>query len=247
MISYSFQTIGVERKAIAQIIAEASNTDAIYAGPPSFAYRVGDISIDRNSLVKMPINERSEDVLQALKEKGVTTESEGIVTILMKQHTGVSLRNLVNIIASKDRLLQAALGRTASTLPLPLVELVNSIRLEDAGDFAEVVRGQDTGGLSFDFKRKTIGFSFFNASLELETVKAYAALCSALDEQAKKQKHASFQQKDTENQKYTFRCFLLRLGFIGDELKAERKVLMANLEGNGAFRKKEVRNEEAVC
>ena len=41
---------------------------------------------------------------------------------------------------------------------------------------------------------------------------------------------------DTDNDKYTFRCFLLRLGFIGNDYKATRKVLLKNLTGNSAFR-----------
>ena len=41
---------------------------------------------------------------------------------------------------------------------------------------------------------------------------------------------------ETDNDKYAFRCFLLRLGFIGDEYKIARKVLLRNLTGNSAFR-----------
>ncbi len=41
---------------------------------------------------------------------------------------------------------------------------------------------------------------------------------------------------ETDNDKYAFRCFLLRLGFIGDEYKAARKILLGNLTGNSAFR-----------
>lgn len=247
MNSYSFQARGTERKAVARIIAEAINAEAGYAGPPSFAYVVDDISIDRNGLVTIPFGERVEDVLQALKEKDIAVEGDGIITIPADQHTGVSLRNLVNIIFGKERLLQIALGRREPLVPLPLVELVNSVRLEEAEDFAEVIGGQDTGGLSFDFERNTISFGFFNASLEVDIIKAYAVLCTALDALAKKQKYTSFLQKDTDNPKYAFRCFLLRLGFIGHELKVERKILMANLEGNSAFRNKPERIEEAAC
>ena len=37
--------------------------------------------------------------------------------------------------------------------------------------------------------------------------------------------------------KHTFRCFLLRLGFIGDDSKVARRILLQNLSGNSAFRK----------
>jgi hypothetical protein len=38
------------------------------------------------------------------------------------------------------------------------------------------------------------------------------------------------------NEKYTFRCFLLRLGFIGPEYKDERKILLRNLSGSSAYK-----------
>lgn len=41
---------------------------------------------------------------------------------------------------------------------------------------------------------------------------------------------------ETDNDKYAFRCFLLRLGFIGKEYKMARRILLRNLTGNSAFR-----------
>jgi hypothetical protein len=248
MSCYSFKATGLERKQIALVISEATAAQVKYAGPPTFAYEVGYYSIDRNSAITAPVDESLSKVLAALKEKGVTAEGDGIITIPMDKNTGVSLRNLVNSISSKDRLLQKALGRTEPLVPYPLVELVNSVRLETAEDFVEAIDGQNTGGLLFDLKVKTIGFGFYSATLEAEEVKAYLALSNALDEQAKRVRHTSFAQKEAENDKYTFRCFLLRLGFIGDEFKTERKILLSRLEGNGAFKAKAAKSkEEAIC
>lgn len=55
-------------------------------------------------------------------------------------------------------------------------------------------------------------------------------------------------ERDTGNDKYAFRCFLLRLGFIGPEYKQERKILLQNLTGSSAFKavpQKEVADDEA--
>ena len=49
-------------------------------------------------------------------------------------------------------------------------------------------------------------------------------------------KRVTATEKPVENEKYAFRCFLLRLGFIGDEYKTDRKVLLANLDGSSAFK-----------
>ena len=53
------------------------------------------------------------------------------------------------------------------------------------------------------------------------------------------QKRVQAKEKPVENEKYAFRCFLLRLGFIGAEYKQTRKVLLKNFEGSSAFRTQE--------
>jgi hypothetical protein len=53
---------------------------------------------------------------------------------------------------------------------------------------------------------------------------------------AKEAKRVTATEKPTDNEKYAFRCFLLRLGFIGNEYKACRKILLKNLAGSSAFK-----------
>ena len=53
---------------------------------------------------------------------------------------------------------------------------------------------------------------------------------------AKTAKRVTAKEKDTDNEKYAFRCFLLRLGFIGDEFKGARKILLSRLSGSSAFK-----------
>ena len=43
-------------------------------------------------------------------------------------------------------------------------------------------------------------------------------------------------ETEVESEKYAFRCFLLRLGYVGEESKADRKILLRNLSGHAAFR-----------
>ena len=63
-------------------------------------------------------------------------------------------------------------------------------------------------------------------------MKFITALCNM----AKTQTRISPKEKEAENEKYAFRCFLLRLGFIGDEYKTDRKVLLQHLEGSSAHK-----------
>ena len=82
----------------------------------------------------------------------------------------------------------------------------------------------------------TIEFRAFNGTLHAGKIKAYIQLCLAISAQALESKSASPTRPDTDNPKYTFRCWLLRLGFIGDEFATAREHLTANLPGNAAWR-----------
>lgn len=71
---------------------------------------------------------------------------------------------------------------------------------------------------------------------EGEETAAYSAFIAALVDMVKRQKRIVATEKEVENEKYAFRCFLLRLGFIGDEYKTARKILLRNLTGSSAWK-----------
>ena len=76
----------------------------------------------------------------------------------------------------------------------------------------------------------------FNSTLHAGEVKSYIQLCLAISNQALVQKSASRSRTQSDNEKYTFRTWLLRLGLIGEEFATARKHLLKNLEGNIAWR-----------
>ena len=82
----------------------------------------------------------------------------------------------------------------------------------------------------------TIEFRAFNGTLHAGEIKAYIQLCLAISAQALTSKAASPTRPVTDNPKYTFRCWLLRLGFIGDEFSTAREHLLKKLPGNAAWR-----------
>ena len=82
----------------------------------------------------------------------------------------------------------------------------------------------------------TIEFRAFNGTLHAGEVKAYIQLCLAISHQALTTKAASPTRPITDNPKYTFRCWLLRLGFIGGEFETAREHLTKRLPGNAAWR-----------
>ena len=110
---YSFKVIGLERKQIVSTIAGVLGEEVKYLGPPTFAYQIAGWMVDRNGVVTSPEikdNKIFRMVLHALKTAGVTTEGNGTVTISLNDHDGNSLRNTVNLIWSKQKLIQKALN-----------------------------------------------------------------------------------------------------------------------------------------
>jgi hypothetical protein len=81
-----------------------------------------------------------------------------------------------------------------------------------------------------------IEFGWFRPTDDQTEIAAYYQLVQGLSELARTQKRVSATEQEVENEKYAFRCFLLRLGFIGSEYKEARKILLKNLSGNAAFR-----------
>jgi len=67
-------------------------------------------------------------------------------------------------------------------------------------------------------------------------MKAYIQLCLAMSELAKEVAYASPRPQQTDNEKYAMRCWMLRLGFIGDEFATAREILLKNMDGNCAWR-----------
>lgn len=90
--------------------------------------------------------------------------------------------------------------------------------------------------LELEITDDKVQFPWFEDGADPEAVKAYTHFIAALCEMARVQKRVTAKEKETDNDKYAFRCFLLRLGFIGDEYKQERKILLKNLSGSSAFK-----------
>ena len=104
-----------------------------------------------------------------------------------------------------------------------------SIRVE-----RPVVRGRSE--LNLEVTDTKVSFPWFIGTPTPDELKAYDTFICKLCEMARNQKHVNAKEKDTDNEKYAFRCFLLRLGFIGDEYKNERKILLRKLTGSSAFK-----------
>jgi hypothetical protein len=120
--------------------------------------------------------------------------------------------------------------------------------LEAKGTLIKKALGIDD--LRFEIKEDRIAFPWFPELPEPDEVKAYTEFISLLCKLSKELKRASSTETPVTNEKYAFRCFLLRLGFIGSEYKKERKILLQNLSGNSSWKngapEKNTKNSEEV-
>ena len=126
-----------------------------------------------------------------------------------------------------------SLGLTVS-IPLEKVDMGNLISLLEAkGELIKKALGIEN--VHIEEKDEVVNFPWFE-EVKPEEALAYTKFISAICEMSKKQKRVTAKPKENENEKYAFRCFLLRLGFIGDEFKADRKILLSKLDGSSAFK-----------
>ena len=112
----------------------------------------------------------------------------------------------------------------------------NLLKLLDAkGDLIKKALG--ISDIRIEMKEDRVAFPWFT-EVEPESAMAYTNFIAALCRMSKESKRITATAKEVENEKYAFRCFLLRLGFIGAEYKKDRKILLQNLSGSAAFRNK---------
>lgn len=104
-----------------------------------------------------------------------------------------------------------------------------------AGKASLLKKAIGTDTLTIKISGEKISFPWFPYTQDFDKIRAYTELVTKLCEIANRQKRAGA-VKETDNEKYIFRCFLLRLGMIGAEYKTTRKILLRNLTGNSAFR-----------
>ena len=169
------------------------------------------------------------------------TNSNGLtISVPMAGHTGSSLRNLISMLYSRGNLISKATGGTFSCTEA----LVEALR-EDAcilttetlrkavADF-EAENGEALAGLSFEDDK--VSFTGFPFTEDAEKMQAFQQLVCQMNKLAKEQKRTLAREVDESNERYIFRIWILRLGMAGSEFKTARKVLLAPLSGNAAFK-----------
>ena len=199
---------------------------ATYLGVPSCAYQIGSFKVGKLGELEFADGEMTEEVSKVIdaciRATGVTPE--GLPEAESDQEEAENTQEEAPMLTI--------------SVPLDKVKVGNLTALVDAkaGLIRTALGVQD---LRIDVGAEKVSFPWFCGDLDADTIQAYTQFVEALCKMSVNQKRVQAKEKPVENEKYAFRCFLLRLGFIGAEYKQTRKVLLKNFEGSSAFRTQE--------
>ena len=222
----NFHVNGAERKRLVQIISDWLGVPAKYCGAPTFNYEVDSFTIDRNGSLSFDDRADSEVIerlLQHIYDEGFDID---------QSHTDDEEEPCAVCISMPRSLF------TDSNL--------ENLKALIAAKGSLIKKALGVSGLPLEITDTKVSFPWFPAAPTPDEMNAYDTFICKLCEMARNQKRVNAAEKPTDNEKYAFRCFLLRLGFIGAEYKTARKILLRNLAGSSAFRSGQ-RSEVEVC
>lgn len=211
MKTIAFNVKGKERRHLADEIGNALAAIPCYLRVPTYAYEIGDCILDKDAVLHIPSEFSDKDITDMLLHLmgcGFIGDVEG----------------------DTDRI--------AVTVP--------RIGFTDASlaNLGKLIKNREelfkrafcADSINITVSSDSIEFAWFPYTEDIDEIKSYTVFVEKLCDMAKSVKCVSDKSVQTDNDKYSFRCFLLRLGFIGEEYKTARKILLKNLTGNSAFR-----------
>lgn len=224
-----------DRKPLVKAISEFTGADAVYMRTPTYAYQIDYFTVTRDGNLEFDDRADSKEIeglLEFLAERGFIAENAD---------TKPPETDTEEIPAAADSAEPGEPVGLTVEVPLDGSAVENLTKLLEAKGRL-IRRALAVDSLSIEVTGSTVKFPWF-ADCGTDECKAYTHFISALCELASNAKRVTAKEKETDNDKYAFRCFLLRLGFIGSEYKAERKILLRNLTGSSAFKNGGVSNE----
>ena len=230
-----YNVTGDRRKAMVAVMRDVLQDATRYLGAPSFAFQVGAYTVDKNGTITCPDGtdeEQIEMLIRELAHDGFIGERVGEAakpfepkTVEPDQQEKETPRTI-----DPDRL-AVELPKDGMT-----PTAIENLRRLVASKETLLKKALGTDSLPIAEHSDRIEFGWFRPTDDQTEIAAYYQLVQGLCELARTQKRVSATEQEVENEKYAFRCFLLRLGFIGAEYKESRRILTKNLSGNAAFR-----------
>ena len=246
-----YNVTGERRKEMVAVVSGIVGMKAVYMRMPTCAYAISNFTVSKEGTLVWDGRTDSgtvEKVLAGLLQAGFTAEPEETAEAQAEaqmepeapteepQETAAGAPETAEREESAEPQ-DAGIGLTVSLPRESFTDaaLENLQKLVDAK--AVLIRkALAVDSLPIETDAEKVSFPWFADGRDGESAKAYTHFITALCDMAKNQKRVTAKERPADNEKYAFRCFLLRLGFIGEEYKGERKVLLKNLSGNGSFK-----------
>ena len=216
---------GAERKRLVKTIAEWLGEEVNYCGAPTFAYEIGRFTVEKSGSLTfsdMLDSEVVERLLERIYDEGFDIDQSHT-----EEDDTDSTDNVIGDLSGISIQLPASEFTESSLANLQAI-------IDAKGNLIKKALGAEA--LPINRLGNRIDFPWFRPYADPQEVQAYMHFITALCEMARTQKRITAKEKEVDNEKYAFRCLLLRLGFIGEEFKAERKILLRNLTGSSAFK-----------
>ena len=220
-MTYHFNVTGADRKMLVSKISKILGIEKKYLGVPTCAYQIGAFIVSKDGTLSG--DEDAKSLIEQLAAEGFPVYSQEDTETMREDDT--------ETVSTAEEKISIAMPRAM----LDDAAIENLKRLV-ASKNELMKRAFQTDDLPIVIDEEKISFPWFSAESSPEEINAYTFFIQRICEMAVLQKRINHSEKEVVNEKYEFRCFLLRLGMIGADSKMQRKILLRNLTGSSAFK-----------
>lgn len=236
------------RSAMAKAMAQHLGLESKYQGPPSFAYQVGDLLVTREGSIQSDNEALLEQIRPFLMDKGWLEEAIELflVNLPTTGMDGTHLTNLVNMVHSKQYLLNRMLRGEYFRIGADFIQVLKAKAPQSAADFLAIYQALPEDackGLKFTEDRVAFAFAMQE---DPDRVKALMELASAVVAACKQAKRVGSNETISDNEKFYLRAWLVRIGMGDEEHKQSRRLLLEGLKGHTAFKTSEQQERHRI-
>lgn len=244
-----YNVTGDKRKALVKVVSDTTGARAVYKYMPTCNYEIDYFTVTKDGTLLFDDRADSEEVekvLEAIAAAGFDCEpadrTEDAATEAEQDAPDAEAEESAQEAADAATEPDSA-DETGLTVSLPLdgfnPDSLDRLQKLTDSKAALIKKALGADRLTIQASDGTVRFPWWDTLPAPEETMAFTAFIAALCKMAKESKRVTATEKDVESEKYAFRGFLLRLGFIGADSKNQRKLLLKNLSGSAAFPNKE--------
>ena len=238
----NYSVTGDERKRMVRVICEATGEDAMYTRLPECAYVIGTFKVSKTGELSWDAAE--EDTLAKVTAALVAAGFMAEDSVEENTHDGSADADIPEAGDGQnaDKEYAPAGEPDSLSFAFPRADFtdmaLNNLRNLVASKAALIKKALQADRLDIEVTDDRITFPWWDHMPTQGEIMAYGEFLAAVVKMAKEAKRVTAKEHPVESEKYTFRVFLLRLGFIGPEHKETRSILMKPLSGYAAFKNK---------